>query len=92
MKFDLKKGNMKLNFISLLLLLTLVISNQSAFAAKIFRWTDAKGNLRFSDTVPPDQVSQGREELNKSARVVEVVKKAKTKSTMGFGKKTESFT
>ena len=62
-----------------LVVLFLAISSQSVFAGKkMYRWVDDKGNVRYSDQVPPDQAKHKREALNKNARVVDVVAKEKT--------------
>ena len=62
--------------------LFLMLGGQSAFAKKMFRWVDEQGNVRYSDQVPPDQVTYRRESLNKNARVVKILEKEKTKAQL----------
>ena len=59
--------------------LFLMLGAQTA-AAKMYRWVDEQGNVKFSDQVPPDQVKHRRESLSEKARVIEVVEKEKTKA------------
>ncbi len=58
--------------------LALLLSGESAFAKKMYRWVDENGNVYFSDQVPPEQAKHKRETLSEKARVVEVLEKAKT--------------
>ncbi|MGZ4959003.1 MAG: DUF4124 domain-containing protein [Methylomonas sp.] len=62
----------------LILGLALLLSNESAFAKKMYRWVDENGNVYFSDQVPPEQAKHKRETLSEKARVVDVLEKAKT--------------
>jgi len=56
-----------------------VLGSQSVFAKKMYQWTNEQGETYFSDQVPPDQVKHKRASLSKTARVLEVTEKAKTK-------------
>jgi hypothetical protein len=37
---------------------------QSSGGKKLYKWVDEKGNVYYSDKVPPDQIQHGRQELN----------------------------
>jgi hypothetical protein len=60
-------------------LLVLMFSSVT-HANKMYKWVDEKGNIYFSDQVPPKHSQYRRESLSKQARVVDVTEKAKTKS------------
>lgn len=57
----------------------LAIALASAFASvgadaqstgkKLYKWVDEKGNVYYSDKVPPDQIKHGRKELNQQGIV-----------------------
>lgn len=64
-----------------------LVSSQTAFAKKMYRWVDEQGNTYFSDLVPPDQVKYKRDSLSKSGRVLEVVERAKTQEQRELEKK-----
>ncbi|MBK8814708.1 MAG: DUF4124 domain-containing protein [Methylococcaceae bacterium] len=57
-----------------------LFSGQAAYANKMYKWIDDKGNTYFSDQVPPQHSQYRRESLNKGGRVVGVTERAKTKS------------
>ena len=57
-----------------------LFSGKFAYANKMYKWVDDKGNTYFSDQVPPAHSQFRREALSKQARVVEVTDRAKTKS------------
>ncbi len=63
-----------------------MLAGQSAFA-KMYRWVDEHGNVRYSDQIPPDQVKHRRESLNRDARVVKVLEKAKNKEQLELEKR-----
>ena len=46
----------------------------------MYKWVDDKGNIYFSDQVPPSHSQYRRETLGKNGRTVAVTEKAKTKS------------
>ncbi len=48
------------------------------WAAKLYRWVDQEGRIHYSDTVPPDQVPYGREELDQRGLTVRSIERAKT--------------
>lgn len=49
-----------------------------AQAPKLYKWTDAQGNVHYSDQVPPDQAGQAREKLNEQGVAVDRVDRALT--------------
>ncbi len=57
-----------------------LFSSQAAYANKMYKWIDDKGNTYFSDQVPPKHSQFRRESLSKRGQVIEVTEKAKTKS------------
>lgn len=60
-------------------LLALIAAPAAAQGAKkLYKWTDEKGNVYYSDKVPPDQVKQGREELNAQGVTTKTVDRALT--------------
>ncbi len=64
----------------LTILLILLMSGEFVLARNMFRWVDDKGNVKYSDQVPPDQVKHKRESLNENIRVVDTVNKEKTEA------------
>lgn len=61
-----------------LLLLILLFSVQASVDAKLYKWVDEDGRVHYSDKVPPEQIDQAREELNKVGVVKERVDRALT--------------
>lgn len=51
-------------------------------AGKLYRWVDAQGNVHYSDRVPPEQIRQGREELDPQGRIIRSVERAKTREEL----------
>ncbi len=49
-----------------------------AEAQKLYRWVDKDGKVHYSDKVPPSEVDQAREELNRQGRTVDKVDRALT--------------
>lgn len=68
-----------------------LLNGTSAHAKKMYRWVDDKGNVYFSDQVPPDQVQHKRETLNDNARVLDVVEKAKTAEELAQQKRLDAL-
>jgi hypothetical protein len=62
-----------------LALLSLTLASAAAEAAKLYRWTDADGNVHYSDKIPVEASGQGRTELNKRGLEIDQVAPAKTK-------------
>ena len=44
--------------------------------AKMYKWTDAQGNVHYTDTLPPSAASQGSAELSKSGNVIKKTESA----------------
>lgn len=57
-----------------------LLSSQAAYANKMYKWVDDKGNVYFSDQVPPKHSQYRRESLSKQGLPVEVTERAQTKS------------
>jgi cytochrome b involved in lipid metabolism len=55
--------------------------------AKMYRWIDEEGNVRYSDQIPPDQVQHRRETLNKEARIIDILEKKKTAEQLALEKR-----
>jgi hypothetical protein len=53
-------------------------------SAKMYKWVDEKGVTHYSDRQPPDQVNQGRQELNEQGVAVKQVERAKTKEEIAL--------
>ena len=79
------------NFKTILILALALISCESAFAKKMYRWVDDEGNVFFSDQVPPDQVQYKRETLSEKAKVLGVVEKAKTPEQIDLQKRLDAL-
>jgi hypothetical protein len=61
---------------TLLLLAALAVSQPAL--AKMYKWVDEKGEVHYGDTVPPQYVNQGREELSKKGTVLKKTEGALT--------------
>ena len=53
-----------------------------ASAAKLYKWVDENGNIRYSDQIPPNQAKQGHSQLNSQGVVVSTQDKAKTEAQL----------
>jgi len=62
----------------LTVLLCLGLLAGTAGAGKLYRWTDAEGNIHYSDRVPPEHVRQAHDRLNPQGMAVERRERAKT--------------
>ena len=51
----------------------------AAGAGKLYRWTDAEGNVHYSDKIPVEAAGRGRTELNKRGLHIDQQAPAKTK-------------
>lgn len=67
--------------------LTFICFSQPAYAKKLYRWVDENGKVFFSDKVPPTQKHLKREILDKNARVIEEIEKAKTEAQIEMDKR-----
>jgi Domain of unknown function (DUF4124) len=61
-----------------------LLSSQLAYANKMYKWVDDKGNIFFSDQVPPKHSQYRRESLGKHGQVVGVTEREKTKSEVAL--------
>jgi len=69
-------------FAFILVLVTLSLHAATAQAGKLYRWIDEKGEVQFSDSLPPDQSKSAHDELSKQGVTVHKVDKAKTKEQL----------
>ena len=70
-------------------LVTLIIGLAFSFpaAAKLYKWVDGHGVTHYGETIPPEYANKGREELNKSGRVI---KKEEVLTPEGIAAKKEA--
>ncbi len=54
----------------------------SSVEAKTYRWTDANGQVHYSDHLPPQEVDRAYSVMNKGGVTVDKVDKAKTKEQL----------
>lgn len=50
--------------------------------ARFYRWVNEKGEIIYSDQVPPEEAKHKKEAINKSGRVTEVIEGAKSKEQL----------
>lgn len=60
------------------LALIVIFGASVAHAAKLYRWVDEKGEVHYTDTVPPEQTQKEHRELNDQGITVKQVEKAIT--------------
>jgi hypothetical protein len=53
-----------------------------ATAGKLYKWVDEKGNVHYSDKVPPDAAKLARKDLNEAGVIVKQVARAKTQEEL----------
>lgn len=63
-------------FLSTLLVASAAAQSSSEKPKKLYKWVDEKGNVHYSDTVPNDQIRNGRQEITGSS--VKTVARQKT--------------
>ncbi|MGD2173077.1 MAG: DUF4124 domain-containing protein [Gammaproteobacteria bacterium] len=51
-------------------------------AAKLYKWVDENGNVRYSDQIPPSAAKRGHSELNSQGVVVSTQQKAKSEAEL----------
>lgn len=56
------------------------VADAQGTGKKLYKWVDEKGNVYYSDKVPPDQIQHGREELNQQGIVTNQQGKALTEA------------
>lgn len=59
-------------------LLVLGANSVEAQKKKLYRWTDEKGEVHYTDQLPPEAAQSARDQLNKEGRPVERVERAMT--------------
>ena len=64
------------------LLLTALLLPFAAAAQGLYKWVDEKGNVHFSDKVPPEAAKLAREEKNQDGVTVKQVARAKTQEEL----------
>jgi len=62
----------------ILLMLMMSLSWTPAIAQKMYKWVDEDGNVHYSDSVPPADVDEARDEFNQHGRVIDHVDRALT--------------
>lgn len=77
---------------TLIVLFALVCLNTTAIAQtkKLYKYVDEKGNVTYSDKVPPSEIKQGRTELNNQGIETASVEKALTADQLAERKKREA--
>lgn len=55
------------------------VLDHTAQAGQLYRWSDAQGNIYYSDKVPPQYSKYRRSKLNEQGITVDIVEKSKTK-------------
>ena len=60
----------------------LFLHSNASQAAKLYKWVDEEGNVRYSDQLPPGQVNKGHQQLNSGGIVVNSTEAAKTKEEL----------
>lgn len=59
-----------------------LVAAAPASAGKLYKWVDEKGNVHFSDKVPPEAAKLAREEMNPAGITVKEVARAKTQEEL----------
>jgi hypothetical protein len=57
---------------------------------KLYKWVDEKGNVYYSDRVPPDQIQHGRKELNQQGVVTGKQDRALTQAELAQKREREA--
>ncbi len=60
----------------------LLAQSYSAEAKQLYRWTDDKGKVHYSDVIPPKESKYGRSRLSEKGITVEEISAAKTKQQL----------
>lgn len=63
-------------------LASLLVLSLPASAGKLYKWVDEKGNVTYSDKVPPDAAKLARKEMNEKGVTVKQVARAKTQEEL----------
>ncbi len=74
---------------TLLISCLLAIGIIQTAAARLYRWVDADGKVHYTDSLPPDQVRRGHDELDRRGITVRRVERAKTAEEIAAEKRIE---
>ncbi len=74
-------------FAPLLLAMVLLGLSAGTDAAKLYKWVDEDGNVRYSDRLPPNQAQKGHETLNPQGIVVKKTAAAKSEEELAAAQK-----
>lgn len=78
--------NTNLTFSKVLLCLLLLGISATASAAKLYKWIDENGQVRYSDRMPPSQIKREHQTLNAQGIVVTTTAAAKTEEEIKTAK------
>lgn len=53
-------------------------ASSGKMTGKLYRWTDAQGNVHYTDTLPDEALTQGRDEYSRRGRLVDQVARPPT--------------
>jgi hypothetical protein len=67
-----------MNKLCYFLLLPALLSTNSAFAERTFKWIDSEGHVHYGNRVPPEYAKQERKVINNRGRTIQVYDAAKT--------------
>ncbi|MBI2398595.1 MAG: DUF4124 domain-containing protein [Xanthomonadales bacterium] len=59
-----------------------MVAAAPADAGKLYKWVDEKGNVHYSDKVPPEAAKLARKEMNEAGVTVKQVERAKTQEEL----------
>jgi ATP-dependent helicase YprA (DUF1998 family) len=65
----------------------ILLNINTVYAAKLYRWVDANGNVSYSDKVPPQDLKRERVELSETGRTIAIKEAAKTPEQLAVLKK-----
>jgi hypothetical protein len=77
------------SFAPMLLAMVLLGLSTGTDAAKLYKWVDEEGNVRYSDRLPPKQAQKGHETLNTQGIVVKKTAAAKSEEELAAAQKTQ---
>lgn len=59
-----------------------IVAATPAAAGKLYKWVDEKGNVHYSDKVPPEAAKLARQEMSQAGVTVRQVERAKTQEEL----------
>jgi hypothetical protein len=77
------------SFAPMLLAMVLLGLSTGTDAAKLYKWVDEEGNVRYSDRLPPKQAQKGHETLNTQGIVVKKTAAAKSEEELAAAQKVQ---